>query len=815
MKNLKWRIPLVALTVAFFLWKLYPIDKAVRLGLDLQGGMHVVLQVDIDKAVEFETDRIMDDAKNLIEGKDIPVTSVEREGNDQIKFVFKNSDARYKASQILTKGIPEVQIVSEEEAVLMTSLKEKVESEIKTRAHTQALQVIRNRIDKFGVTEPSLQPQGKDRIIVQLPGVKDLARAENLLKKTAVLELRLVSDDEEKLKDALKGNPPAGYEVVYQVHYTEGVESRFPLLVKKKPELTGAHLLNAKVSFGDMTQPEVSFTLDRIGAKTFAKVTEQYIGRKLAIVLDHEVQSSPVIKSLIPNGQGVIQGQFTPDEAKDLAIVLTSGALPAPVNIIMDARVGPSLGSDSVRQGFIANIAGLILVLVFMAIYYFLSGIIAVFALMLNMLMLLGGMALFKATLSMPGIAGIILTLGMAVDANVLIFERMREELESGKKIRAAIDAGYHKAFSAIFDSNLTTIITAAALYYYGTGPIKGFAVTLTIGLVISMFTAIVVTRVIFDLLAMRKNFTNLRMLKLFSKPNINFVGLRYYAYTLSLVIIVAGIVVMVMRGNGMFGIDFSGGDLVQLKFSQNVPIETVRAKLGQIGLGDASLQHFGKENEVLIRTKFEEGKKIRDFLAKELSGVQVEERRREEIGPSIGRDIKISALKALIFSIIGILIYVSWRFEFEYALGAVIALIHDCLVPLAFLAFTGREISTSVIAALLTIIGWSVNDTIVICDRIREQKKFAKKITFVELINMSLNQTLSRTVLTSLTVFLVVLSLYFFGGAVINDFAFCMLIGTICGTYSSIFVAVPIILEWQRHLRHVSVNSKSGPVRK
>ncbi|MBI1883619.1 MAG: protein translocase subunit SecD [Chlamydiae bacterium] len=801
---MKWRIAMVVAIVGLFVWKLYPVDKAITLGLDLKGGMHVVLEVDINKAVEFEADRISDDVKSLLEGKDIALDNIELQGNDAIKVSFKNSDVRYQATQLILKSTPEVEVKSEEDAVLLLGLKEKFVAETKRKAHSQAVQVIRNRVDKFGVSEPSIQPQGEDRIIVQLPGVKDLARAENLLRKTAVLEFRLVSDDQEKLRDAIKGNPPPGYEVLYQIHYTGGSESRIPMLVKKKPELTGAHLVDAKVTFDQMTQSQVSFTLDRTGAKVFAKVTEEYQGRRLAIVLDHEVQSSPVIKSIIPNGQGVIEGQFTPEEAKDLAVVLTSGALPAPVKIIMDARVGPSLGSDSIRQGFTANIVGLGLVLIFMVGYYFFAGLVAVIALVLNLVMIMGGLALFKATLSLPGIAGIILTIGMAVDANVLIFERIREEKEAGKKIRAAIDAGYHKAFSAIFDSNLTTIITAVILYYLGTGPVKGFAVTLTIGLVISMFTAIIVTRVFFDLMSLRKNFSDLKMLKFFSRPNFDFVKWRYVAYVFSLVIILGGIGVMGMRGSKMLGIDFTGGDVVQLKLSQPVSLEAIREKLSKIHLGDATLQHFGHEDEVLIRVKYGEGKQIQEFLSKELQGVNVEERRREEIGPAIGKDLKRQAMWALLLSLVGILIYVSWRFEFEYALGAIIALIHDALIPLSFIAFMGRELSVTVVAAILTIIGYSVNDTIVICDRIRENRKILKKISFPDLLNLSLNQTLSRTYLTSLTVLLVILALFFFGGQVINDFAFCMLIGVISGSYSTIFIAVPIILEWQRKIRKI-----------
>ena len=544
MQNLKMRIPMVVLIVGFFIGKLYPIQENVTLGLDLQGGMHVVMQVQIDKAVEFEVNRIQDDVNNLLESKDIPIVGVERKDISTFEVQFTNPETRYKSAQILKKSNPELEVVSEADTRIVMRIREKEKARIERRAHNQAVQVIRNRIDKFGVTEPSIQQQGKDRILVQLPGVKDLARAQSLLKRTAILEFKLVSSDEEKLSEAIMGNPPPGYEVLYLVHYTGGAESRIPMLVKKKAELTGTHLKMAQVNFDQMNQPTVSFELDRVGAKVFAKVTEQHQGRQLAIVLDNEVQSAPVIKSVIPNGRGVIEGKFTVEEAKDLVIVLTSGALPAPVKIIMDARVGPTLGSDSIKQGLTANIVGVSLVMIFMVGYYLAAGFFAVVALTINIVIVLGALAAFNASLTLPGIAGIILTIGMAVDANVLIFERIREEQDTGKKVRAAIDAGYKKAFSTILDANLTTLITALFLYQFGTGPVKGFAVTVSIGILASMFTAIIVTRVFFDLLSMRSGFNHVSMMRFFRRPNINFIKLRFYAYGLSLIIILIGIVI-------------------------------------------------------------------------------------------------------------------------------------------------------------------------------------------------------------------------------------------------------------------------------
>ncbi|MBI3083043.1 MAG: protein translocase subunit SecD, partial [Candidatus Omnitrophica bacterium] len=413
--SFKWRVPLILVVIAFSCWHAFPIEKRISLGLDLQGGMHLVLKVD--------TEKVPPEAR----GKD--VTGV-------------------------------------------------------------ALEVIRNRIDQFGVREPLIQRQGPDHILVQLPGVTDRDRALKLIGQTALLEFQLVSDNQRLLQQALDGKAPRGYELSQD-------ESGNPLLLETADALTGAILTDAWVEPGELGLPEVSFRLNKDGAKAFGLLTGANINRRLAIVLDGKVQSAPVIQSRITDA-GQITGRFTREEAHDLAIVLRAGALPAPISVEEERTVGPTLGRDSVRSGLLAMAVGGSFVLAFMVGYYLFAGVIAVAALALNLLIILGGLGWFHATLTLPGIAGIILTLGMAVDANVLIYERMREEIKAGRPLSLAVAAGYDKAFSAILDSNVTTVIAALFLYWFGTGPIRGFATTLIMGLAASMFTAIFVTRVIF-----------------------------------------------------------------------------------------------------------------------------------------------------------------------------------------------------------------------------------------------------------------------------------------------------------------------------
>ena len=477
----------------------------VKLGLDLQGGMHLILEVQAKKAVESFMERTKNDVESYLKSKGILVVSAIRKGLAvQIKYV-KSGKEKESAASLLTSRYPELKIVksSQEEGhgILVLELSHKRKEAMERAAVDQALETIRNRIDQFGVSEPDISRQGKDRILVQLPGIKNPQRAIELIGKTAMLEFKLV-DDGHSLEDALKGNIPPGDEILYQriVDPDTGTVTRKPYLIKKKTLLTGDVLKDAQVRINTQYgEPYVSITFDSRGAEIFEKITAENVKKRLAIILDNNVYSAPVIQERIAGGRAQITGRFTTQEAHDLAIVLRAGALPAPVKILEKRTVGPTLGQDSIRRGITSVLIGGLLVIVFMIFYYKLSGIIADLALFLNVIFIFAVLAAFRATLTLPGIAGIVLTIGMAVDANVLIFERIREELRLGKTPRASMEAGFAKAFITIMDANVTTLIAAIVLFQFGTGPIKGFAVTLSIGIISSMFTAIFVSRSIFD----------------------------------------------------------------------------------------------------------------------------------------------------------------------------------------------------------------------------------------------------------------------------------------------------------------------------
>ncbi|HSB43031.1 MAG TPA: protein translocase subunit SecD [Methylomirabilota bacterium] len=506
-RHLGVRIALVVIVVAAAIWYLYPPAKTINLGLDLQGGIHLVLGVDIDKAVEAQVERAGDSARAELEKRGIGVTRIERRGTSDLAIQLA-SPQTWEAAQ---KPVDEVLGAFDRKEAdpaagrLLLSLKPREVANIRDLAVRQGLETIRNRVDQFGVAEPSIQQQGENRILVQLPGVQDPARAKALIGKTALLEFKLV-DERTDPESALRTGPPPGTEILYQRRIDKQTreERKTPFLVQKKASITGADVATARVSIDQNTsEPYVSVDFNAAGARAFAELTEANVGRRLAIVLDGNVHSAPQIRERIPSGHAQITGGFTTEEATDLAIVLRAGALPAPVQVLEERTVGPSLGADSIRQGMIAILASSALVFLFMLVYYRVSGLIADAALGLNLLLLLAVMAGFHATLTLPGIAGIALTIGMAVDTNILIFERIREELRAGKTVRGAIDAGFSRALRTVIDTHVTVLVSGLILFQFGTGPVKGFAVTLMIGIAASLFTAVFFTRLLFDLLYM------------------------------------------------------------------------------------------------------------------------------------------------------------------------------------------------------------------------------------------------------------------------------------------------------------------------
>jgi len=511
LKNISWVLLLsfavIVMAIVYVLPTAIPDTwphKKINLGLDLQGGMHLVLEVDTDKAVESTLERISHEIRgdlkkerirhrgiNLLKGLRL---SIKINADNLDKFTeFMNSD--YKNLRFLSKS------VSDNICTVFLSLPEGEVKDIKRMAVDQAVETIRNRIDEFGVSEPDIRIQGENRILVQLPGIKKTERAKDLIGKTALLEFKLV-DETHDLDAALKGTPPPGSQILYQFieNPDTGQVIKKPFLIKKRTALTGATLTDARLQIDSQyNEPYVSIKFDKKGTRDFSRVTGANLKKRLAIVLDNKVYSAPVIQDKITGGEARITGNFTTDEAHDLAIILRAGALPAPVKILEERTVGPSLGTDSINDGILAMIVGGILVLLFMLIYYKGSGLIADFALVLNIILIAAGLAAFQATLTLPGIAGIVLTIGMAVDANVIVFERVKEELGIGRTPRGAIDAGYSSAALTILDANVTTLIAAVVLFQFGSGPVKGFAVTLSLGVIASLFTSLIVTRQIFD----------------------------------------------------------------------------------------------------------------------------------------------------------------------------------------------------------------------------------------------------------------------------------------------------------------------------
>lgn len=506
-QNLWLRIGLVVAVIAVCIWLLYPPKRTINLGLDLQGGIHLVLGVDVDKALEAQVERSGDTIRGELEKKGIGVTKIERRGATELVIQLASPQQWKDAEAVWNEiGLFDAKEADQAAGRVVLALKSREVTQLRDLAVRQGLETIRNRIDQFGVAEPSIQQQSDNRILVQLPGVQDPERAKALIGKTALLEFKML-DEKIDPEAAVRGTVPEGDELLYQRRIDKETkqERKVPFVVQKKVLLTGRDLATARVSIDQNTSdPYVSVEFNAAGAKAFSDLTEAAVGKRLAIVLDGNVHSAPQIRERIPSGRAQITGGFTTEEATDLAIVLRAGALPAPVQVLEERTVGPSLGADSIRKGLLSTGAAALAVILFMLLYYRVSGLIADIALGLNLLILMAAMAGFHATLTLPGIAGIVLTIGMAVDTNILIFERIREELRSGKTVRAAIDAGFSRAFRTVVDTHVTVLVSAAILYQFGTGPVKGFAVSLAIGILASLFTAVFFTRLIFDLIYMR-----------------------------------------------------------------------------------------------------------------------------------------------------------------------------------------------------------------------------------------------------------------------------------------------------------------------
>ncbi len=835
--------------------------KAINLGLDLAGGTHIIVEVQKDKldkdAQKDVMDRSLEILRNRVDQYGLSEPMITRSGENRIVADLAGMGAEDARRLIGATALLEFKLVPE--ATEFKPVLDKIDGFLNRRSGgkpepgvKQGSDTSRAVADMFGrvMTTDSTKS-------VTAAGSPDTTQvvANDSLKKTdsaadtsetaseffknrpfgSLLvsmgrDIAVKAENVEKAKRILEDPEvqqliPARYQFLWgrDVEVQQGGgKTRRLYLLKRRPEMTGATIADARPQrlSGGMNagETEVSLTFKGLGPKEFGRVTGANIGRQLAIVLDSVVYSAPVIQGRIPNGRASITGIGDMKEAKQLSVTLRAGSLPAPMQIAELRSVGPTLGEDNIKKGLLAAVVALALVAAFMAFYYKGAGLIADLALFLNMIILFAVLSAFHATLTLPGIAGIVLTIGMAVDSNVLIFERIREELRNGRSVRAAIDAGYKKAFSAIFDSNVTTLGTAAILYYIGVGPIKGFGLTLMVGISASLYTAIGVSRLVFDYILARRDIKVLSIGKgitWFHTVDIKVIPWARYYVGLSIAIFALALGAVAVRGLH-FGIDFTGGNVYRVKFEQQPDIEKVRKEIEAAGLEDPRVQTLGSQNEnrlLIFLPKTGEDAKTKALVEKAVIGATIEGE--DTVGPSVGKDLRRSAIMSILAALVLIVLYIWFRFGrngLGFGVGGVLGLIHDSIITLGLFALFGMEISLDFVAAILTIIGYSLNDSIVIFDRIRELTGVASsKESFAARVNNANNQCLSRSIITHLTVLFTVLVLSIMGASSVRDFSIAMVIGVVVGTYSTIAVACPFVVWWDRRRIHPATLPKAA----
>ena len=898
-------------------------SKAINLGLDLKGGMNVMLQVQLKDLVKaLAGDNEAPEFTNAL------ALAQERSVNSRQDFITLFAEAWEETSN----GMPLAQIFGTYEmrdkigpestnAQVIEVIRGESESAI-----SNSFNVLRNRIDRFGVTQPNIQKLGNSgRILVELPGVKEPERVRKLLQGTASLEFWATYDNAEieaylaeanatlanifadtdeavaeaeteaegddllaeELKQAendaaaeaayRKQNPlfsvlqpsgARGYACIGYAHYADTalvnkylampqVKQLFPPEFKPmwtvkasqmdpnqnifelvaikaasrdgKAPLDGGAVTDARVQYGNTGgNPEVSMSMNAEGANVWARMTKENIGKQIAIVLDGMVYSYPNVQSEITGGSSQITGNFTLEEAEDLANVLKSGKLPAPATIIQEQVVGPSLGAESINAGLISFIIAFVLVLIYMVFFYQGAGLVADIALLCNVVLLFGTLVSFGAVLTLPGIAGLVLTLGMAVDANVIIYERVKEELRAGKGLSKAIADGYSNAYSAIIDGQFTTFLTGVVLFIFGSGPVQGFATTLIIGIITSVLTSVFITRIIFDdRVSKGKNITfdNKLTRNFLQNTKVDFIGKKKIAYIVSGALILISVVSIFTKGF-TYGVDFTGGRTYVVRFDQPVTAEDVRAAAIAEFDGAVEVKQFGGESQMKITTQYlvaDESTEadaeveaklfnaLKGFFADELTFAEFSSTldnpngiiSSDKVGPTIANDITRNAIIAVVIALFVIFAYIAVRFKgWTWGLGGVTGLAHTALIVIGFFSlFSGilpfsLDIDQTFIAAILTIIGYAINDTVVIFDRIREYKMLHPKADFRQNVNEALNSTLSRTMNTSLTTLITMLAIAIFGGEVIRGLAVALILGIVIGTYASIFIATPIMFD-------------------
>ncbi len=769
-----------------------------HLGLDLQGGAYLLLEVDTPAVVKERLDGTLEAIRTTLRPAGIAYRDLAA-ANQTVSFNLVDpaqADAARTALRPVLQGAqPGTRdfVLDDDGRTFRLTLTDDAVRFAQSRAVEQSVEIVRRRIDQTGVNEPVVARQGRDRILVQLPGIDDPGRIKRLLGQTAKMTFHLLA--------ASPGSP--GSKLLPSADPAYGEEK---IAVRTKVELDGARLRDAAATMNSQTgEWVVNFTFDGVGAKRFAEITTKNVGQPFAIVLDGKVISAPVIREPITGGQGQISGRFSAQTANDLAVLLRAGALPAPLTVVEERSVGPDLGADAIRAGVIACLVGFVLVVGYMTISYGLFGVFANIALLFNLALTLAALSLLQATLTLPGIAGILLTLGMSVDANILINERIREETRKGLSAMAAMDAGFRRAFATIMDSNLTTLIKMVLLYAIGTGTVKGFAVTISLGIITSMFTATVVARWLMVAWFNRRRPKTLNLWRgLRLVPDVTripFMKGRNVGLIVSVIISAASVGLFFKPGLN-YGVDFAGGTVVEIRTDGPADFGKLRQSLEHLGLGQISLQQFGAPSDVLIRFEQQEGgdqaqqkavASIQQKLSEEFPGVSI--RRVESVGASVSAELFQDGMLALGLATIAMLIYIWFRFEWQFGVGAVVTMLLDVTKTVGFFAITGMQFNLTAIAAILTIMGYSINDKVVVYDRVRENLRLYRRMPLRELIDLSINETMSRTVGTSLALFLATVPLALFGGEALQEFAWVLLFGVVLATSSSIFIAAPILL--------------------
>lgn len=781
-------------------------QRQMALGLDLRGGMHIVLEVDSKALIEERLLGLTREAHEALRAAQIDVHAVDRD-RDGVRVVLRDAAQQGDARRLL-EGLAvapgDLQLISAGPDVLRVALSMEGVGVRIDAATEQSVEIVRRRIDETGLAEPALQRVGRDRIVVQLPGVSDRKAVEDILHKTAKLTFHLVRDI-----DPATGPRPG-------IRILPGATAGERYAVEEAALLSGERLSDARPGTDATTgEPVVVFTLDAQGARQFAAITTKNVGKPFAVVLDGRVETAPVIEQPIIGGSGQIKGNFTTKSAAQLAALLRAGALPAVLTIVEERTVGPDQGKEAIERGLETGLLGFAAVFGFMLLLYGRWGLVANLALALNVMLTFAALSALGATLTLPGIAGIVLGIGLAVDANVLINERIREETRKGMGAMAALDAGFKRAFATIVDSNLTALIATLLLFMFGTGPVRGFAVTMGLGIAISMFTAVTVVRVIMSEVVVRRRLKTLAIEPMFRMklvPDgtaIPFMRGRVFGLVFSGLLSAASVALFVTPGLN-YGVDFKGGTQIELVTRGPADLGALHGAIEALGVGEVGVQAFGGASHVLVRLERGTGdteaqqlaalSELRRKIAEVSPGVTIA--RVEAVGPKVSGELAATGVLAVVLASLAMLAYIWARFEWPFAVGAITTLVLDVTKTVGFFALTGLEFNLTAIAALLTLIGYSVNDKVVVYDRMRENMRRFKSLSLREIIDRSINETLARGLYTSATALIALLPMAIWGGAAVESFAVPMVFGIVVAASSSVFIAAPILLllgDWRK----------------